>query len=212
MFAGDTQQIIRVFELPPSESCSMRVSLESRYGTNTLPRFWSSPSALITLPSASRPLLISIPSFIVLPCAPVRFARSLPAKSTKWNLLLRTSACPLRLEEELGSIDDCLTDASSSPPSSCRDCDIGAVCTGSEWMVCSMVMVKMAWDLDEALFILVAAVVRFLVPSARHFIICSYEVTSSSRAPETNTSPAGVSRIDTFEVFVPSKRSLISSP
>lgn len=59
--AGDTQQIMSVWLLPPSESWSMRVSFESRYGTCTLPRFVSSPSALITFPKVSNPLLMSTP-------------------------------------------------------------------------------------------------------------------------------------------------------
>jgi hypothetical protein len=49
---GEMQAIISVFELPPRESCSNRVSLESRYGTCE-PRLSLSPKALITLPSAS---------------------------------------------------------------------------------------------------------------------------------------------------------------
>lgn len=59
--AGDTQQIMSVWLLPPSESCSMRVSFESLYGTCTLPLFVSSPSALITFPKVSSPLLMSTP-------------------------------------------------------------------------------------------------------------------------------------------------------
>ena len=51
---GDTHASIIVFELPPSESWSRRVSFESRYGT----WWWRSQRALITLPRARRPLLI----------------------------------------------------------------------------------------------------------------------------------------------------------
>ena len=54
---GDTHASIIVFELPPSESCSSRVSFESRYGT------WLclSQRALMTLPSAKAVEAISRP-------------------------------------------------------------------------------------------------------------------------------------------------------
>lgn len=69
---GETHAIISVCELPPSESCSSRVSLESLYGmwTDFLD---SSPNALMTLPSASRPELMEMPSRARLPSALVRF-------------------------------------------------------------------------------------------------------------------------------------------
>lgn len=82
----------------------MRVSLESRYGmcplaligsaTASKPRIARWPRDLrveITLPSASKPLLIEMPSFILSPCAAVRFNRSDPAKSTMLNLLVTTT-------------------------------------------------------------------------------------------------------------------------
>lgn len=62
---------------------SNRVSFESLYGT--WPLFPSSHNAEITFPKAKRPLLILTPSLNRSPVAPVFFARSLPAKSTKWN-------------------------------------------------------------------------------------------------------------------------------
>uniref|UniRef100_A0A452J388 Uncharacterized protein n=1 Tax=Gopherus agassizii TaxID=38772 RepID=A0A452J388_9SAUR len=49
-----------------------------------------SPKALITLPRASRPLLIWILSFRRSPVFPVFTTRSEPARSTKWNLEART--------------------------------------------------------------------------------------------------------------------------
>ena len=52
--AGETHAIIVVRELPPSESCRMRVSFELRYGTWKI-FFVSSVRAAITLPSASSP-------------------------------------------------------------------------------------------------------------------------------------------------------------
>ena len=53
----------------------MRVSLESRYG------MWDLPSVreFTTLPSASSPMLMLMPSFSRAPSALVRFCLSLPA-------------------------------------------------------------------------------------------------------------------------------------
>ena len=82
--AGDTHARKSVRELPPSASRSSRVSLESRYGMCGLP----DSSAQMTLPSASRPWLIDIPSFMRSPTAPVRFSRSLPARSTNVTFAL----------------------------------------------------------------------------------------------------------------------------
>ena len=88
--AGDMHAIMHVRELPPSESCSSRVSLESRYGTcrcrgprSCFRRSWSSAMALITLPRASRPLLMLMDSLNLRPDAPVRLFRSEPARSTR---------------------------------------------------------------------------------------------------------------------------------
>jgi hypothetical protein len=75
----------------------MRVSLLSRYGTCTFFFFAASLSALITLPSARRPLhnsdndgyaallhlLMATLSLKRSPSLPVVFWRSLPARSTK---------------------------------------------------------------------------------------------------------------------------------
>mmetsp|Transcript_1246 Transcript_1246/g.5313 ORF Transcript_1246/g.5313 Transcript_1246/m.5313 type:complete len:220 (-) Transcript_1246:577-1236(-) len=69
-----------VFAFPPSESCSTRVSLESRYGTCAFP----SQSALMTLPKALRLRLIICASFSVCPDACVLLRSSLPAKSTRY--------------------------------------------------------------------------------------------------------------------------------
>ena len=59
--AGETHATMSVWLDPPSESCRMRVNFESRYGTCASPE----PSApllsartLMTLPRASKPLLI----------------------------------------------------------------------------------------------------------------------------------------------------------
>jgi hypothetical protein len=48
--AGDTVAMIAVLARPPSDSCSRRVSFDSRYGTCG----WLSVSAVMTRPSVSR--------------------------------------------------------------------------------------------------------------------------------------------------------------
>jgi hypothetical protein len=69
-----------VFELPPKLSCRIRVSLESRYGTNLgLPLVAGSVKAEMTFPKHSRPMFILIPYRIVDPVAPVFFNLSEPA-------------------------------------------------------------------------------------------------------------------------------------
>ena len=73
---GLTQAIMSVCALPPSESCSNRVSLESRYGTYEAVcdlTLEGSPRAEMTFPRARSPLLIEIPSLIRSPWAAVRF-------------------------------------------------------------------------------------------------------------------------------------------
>jgi len=107
-----------VFVLPPRESCSNRVSFESRYGMCfPLP----STKALITLPSADSDKLIWQPSFSrspiiqgtqpilkppisediefgeevpMAPVAPVLDWRSEPAKSTRLSLPARSLSLP----------------------------------------------------------------------------------------------------------------------
>eukprot|EP00962_Isochrysis_galbana_P014801 scaffold4238_cov105-Isochrysis_galbana.AAC.11 len=75
---------ITVSELPPSDSCSTRVSFELRYGTcGRFPPLPAEASAMITLPSAERDTLIAIPSFSRPPSAPDLDARSDPARSTR---------------------------------------------------------------------------------------------------------------------------------
>jgi hypothetical protein len=48
----------------------------------------------MTFPKACSPALILIPSLARSPMADVRFNRSEPARSTKWNLLLSTTHSP----------------------------------------------------------------------------------------------------------------------
>jgi len=72
-----------VFVLPPKESYSKRVNLESLYGIcPTLP----STRALITLPRADNERLIWVASFKRSPVALVLLYLSEPARSTKFNL------------------------------------------------------------------------------------------------------------------------------
>ena len=85
MLAGDKAQIITVLELPPKAFCKIRVKAESLYGGNTsffLPKALSA-KVFITFPRTNKLLLILHPSFNLAPVAPVEFALSLPAKSTK---------------------------------------------------------------------------------------------------------------------------------
>ena len=78
--------ISAVLALPPSESCSTRVSFESRYGTCVdLP----SVSALITCPRALRDLLIFFASSSCVPVACVFRTISEPARSTSTSLPVR---------------------------------------------------------------------------------------------------------------------------
>mmetsp|Transcript_66742 Transcript_66742/g.211235 ORF Transcript_66742/g.211235 Transcript_66742/m.211235 type:complete len:280 (+) Transcript_66742:1076-1915(+) len=89
-----THAIMSVVELPPRESCSILVSLLSRYGT-WLPRLRSSPRAEMTFPRARRPLLMFTLSLKRCPIAPVFLLRSEPARSTRWNFAMTYSCCPL---------------------------------------------------------------------------------------------------------------------
>jgi len=127
--AGEIHAIIVVQEFPPRESCSILVSLESQYGT-CWALFVSSVKAEITFPNDSKPLLILMPSFIVFPVAPVFLILSLPARSTKWNFATMNSSLWL----------------TSSPPSVYTPYKSSMIC-------CSIVIVKIAWDLELTLFI-----------------------------------------------------------
>jgi hypothetical protein len=80
---GEQLMMRVVRELPPRLSCSSRVSFESRYGTCVL---FPSVSALITLPSVERLLLIIFASSSACPSAPVFCTFSLPARSTRNSL------------------------------------------------------------------------------------------------------------------------------
>ena len=91
--AGEIAASITVTELPPSDSCSTRVSFELRYGMKTFLFFFAcSARALITLPSAESDLLMLAPSLSLSPVAPVFATRSEPARSTRL-MVARTSFC-----------------------------------------------------------------------------------------------------------------------
>ena len=70
----------QVYELPPSDSWSILVSLESRYGMNAF-FFDASVRALMTLPRAESDLLIILASSRVYPVASVFSVFSDPARS-----------------------------------------------------------------------------------------------------------------------------------
>mmetsp|Transcript_151008 Transcript_151008/g.263113 ORF Transcript_151008/g.263113 Transcript_151008/m.263113 type:complete len:232 (-) Transcript_151008:491-1186(-) len=79
---GEHVMIKEVLALPPRDSCSTRVSFESRYGTCV---YFLSVSALMTLPKAERDRFIFFASSNRSPEAPVLATFSLPARSTKWS-------------------------------------------------------------------------------------------------------------------------------
>uniref|UniRef100_A0A3B5BLB6 Uncharacterized protein n=1 Tax=Stegastes partitus TaxID=144197 RepID=A0A3B5BLB6_9TELE len=80
-----------VFALPPRESWSSRVSLESLYGTWVL---FPSTRAEMTFPRAERDRLILAASFRRFPLAPVLLWRSLPARSTMFSFPTRMWSSP----------------------------------------------------------------------------------------------------------------------
>mmetsp|Transcript_44702 Transcript_44702/g.85462 ORF Transcript_44702/g.85462 Transcript_44702/m.85462 type:complete len:263 (-) Transcript_44702:187-975(-) len=89
--AGEMLAIMVVRQLPPKESLSRRVSLESRNGTYApLPPTARSPRALMQFPSASKERLMLAPSIMRMPWFLVLAARSEPAKSIRLSLATRT--------------------------------------------------------------------------------------------------------------------------
>lgn len=83
---GEHVMIRAVLELPPRDSESSLVNLDSLYGMK-LP-FLFSVNALITLPKADSDLLMPLASFKVWPDAPVFPTFSEPARSTRNSLPL----------------------------------------------------------------------------------------------------------------------------
>ena len=110
---------MQLVELPPRLYRSKHVSLESLYGTYTsfalLPLFYLlvfSVSAVITLRSVNRLLLISIDSFCADPSTFVKLCLSEPARSTIYSLLmivlsgLLTSCCSTVMQKRVWERDD----------------------------------------------------------------------------------------------------------
>ena len=84
---GESVAMMSVFERPPNASCRSRVSLESRYGMRP---DWVR-SDVMTLPSVSNDLLMFLLSCMRAPLElPVDLAHSLPARSTRCSLELRS--------------------------------------------------------------------------------------------------------------------------
>eukprot|EP00760_Papus_ankaliazontas_P032813 PhM_4_TR5975/c3_g1_i1/m.58584 len=86
---GATHPMKTVRQFPPRESCSRRVSLDSRYGTWCASCCWwwcwVCASARSTFCSARSPALMPMLSLKRSPVLCVRLLRSDPARSTKWN-------------------------------------------------------------------------------------------------------------------------------
>ena len=84
-----TFEIITVLQFPPKESLRRRVSLELRKGMNgfLIPFSFASESDYMQFPNTNNDLFMLAPSIILYPLLFVLAALSLPAKSTKLNLL-----------------------------------------------------------------------------------------------------------------------------
>mmetsp|Transcript_2287 Transcript_2287/g.8334 ORF Transcript_2287/g.8334 Transcript_2287/m.8334 type:complete len:244 (-) Transcript_2287:55-786(-) len=112
---GWTQHKMAVRELPPSACCRIRVSLELRNGmcacVVVAPAVMS-PMARMTFVSVRSERLMAHPSLRRTPAAPVRLARSDPARSTRCSV----AAVPLR--PPLLPSPSSLSSSSSSFPSS----------------------------------------------------------------------------------------------
>jgi len=78
------QAIIYVLEFPPKLSWRILVNFEFRYVINW-GYFFYAANAEITFPNSRRPIFMFMPYFKVTPVAPVFFALSDPARSTKKN-------------------------------------------------------------------------------------------------------------------------------
>lgn len=85
LLLGEMLAMITVFEFPPNESQSKKVSLESQYGMCLVLPSLMSTSELMTFPRADKLLLIIPASFNHSPPADVSLAHSDPAKSIIWN-------------------------------------------------------------------------------------------------------------------------------
>ena len=156
-----------VRELPPSESCRIRVNLESRYGMCSLAApFFSSVKAEITWPRQRRPLLIEIPSLSCWPWAPVFLILSDPARSTKWNLELISSVTVWSSPSLASSVDSIYLT-----------------------IFYSIETVKIAWLRDDWSFMPVLEVTLWLIPVFRACKHSSWLFTSFSLRPRTEMTP-----------------------
>ena len=122
----------------------------------------------MTLPRASSPELMRMASFKRCPAAPVRLFRSLPAKSTRWNLE-DTNSCPITWP---------------FVPYNC--------------LFCSINIVKMACERDDSSFIRVLPVERVTLPLSKQFSISSFDCTDSSDTPTIIICPSAFSRMAIF--------------
>ena len=87
-----TVATITVREFPHNPSFRMRVSFESRNGTNANPFFLRFPSALMQLAKLNKLLLMFAPSRNCAPRLFVSDARSAPARSTKLSFPVANAA------------------------------------------------------------------------------------------------------------------------
>ena len=176
---GETHAIIAVRQLPPSESCRMRVSFESRYGTCTL-RPLASHSVDMTLASAESDRLIFFDSSSRSPLSPMNAARSLPARSTRLSResLSAVPSSPARAASATASA----ADASGEP--------LPGV------MTCSSTTVNSACERELTSLIRVAAVVRARCPRAASAHTSCGERTVTSVTPSTKMPLCGSSRIE----------------
>lgn len=127
---GATLTIMHDLLLPPSESCNIRVSLESRYGTRACLAF----NASTTLPKTKSEVLIAPDSFKRTPELAVRRLSSDPAKSTNesfpctalsvatstFSILTIRTACDL-LDTEFNAVAPTVL-AARAPSKICRNC------------------------------------------------------------------------------------------
>mmetsp|Transcript_5045 Transcript_5045/g.15301 ORF Transcript_5045/g.15301 Transcript_5045/m.15301 type:complete len:219 (-) Transcript_5045:647-1303(-) len=185
MSAGPTLAIMRVLVFPPKESCSIRVSLESLYGM--CPPF-PSTRALITFPNALSERLILVASLSRSPVAPVLDCRSDPARSTKF------------------SFPTLMVDADSlfSIPGDAWPCGVVMV-------ELSIVIMKMAWLLEESWFISVSPTVLFLLPTVITLRISFTPLTTKAVRPLTYTPFSGFSFSSSLFCGFLESKSLISS-
>mmetsp|Transcript_2578 Transcript_2578/g.6602 ORF Transcript_2578/g.6602 Transcript_2578/m.6602 type:complete len:221 (-) Transcript_2578:808-1470(-) len=158
---GEIAAMIVVLQLPPRESCSKLVSLESRYGTCL--RATPPVSALTTPASALKELLMAVSSLMRSdPISVSLFQRSLPARSMKLTLL-RTTMPPALLPPVCG-----MPAGPAASPFTPWLLTVPAAAAGpSAWPGhCSISSCRMAWLRELFTFISVWRTTRLLLPLA----------------------------------------------